>query len=188
MAKNTNITIIRYFEQLLMKKPFERITVKDIAEKCGINRKTFYYYFSDMDDLLQKAFDWEITAYIESIPPEKSVEESISDFLNLLNEYKAVVYHAYNSASCEKIKGYIRQSMLSMIKSSMEHMLNKYKITREQGDIICSLYSYIFVGFVIDWLDSDMGYDLSEVVRQVRAMLNGTQETVLANAEKLAKE
>ena len=184
MAKNTNIQIIRAFEQLLGKKQFEKITVKDLSEKCGINRKTFYYYFSDMDDLLQKTFDWEVTSYIDNLSPETGVDEAVEKFFGLLNEYREVVYHVYNSSRCDQIKGYIRTSLVSMTKSSMEGGLEKYNISAEKKDLICSAYAYIFVGFIVDWLDSEMSYNLPDCVSNVRKMLKGTQSVVVANAEK----
>ena len=32
-------------KQLLAKKSFSKITVTEIVENCGFNRKTFYYHF-----------------------------------------------------------------------------------------------------------------------------------------------
>ena len=182
MAKNTNVQIIREFEQLLGKKQFEKITVKDLSEKCGINRKTFYYYFSDMDDLLRKAFDWEVTSYIDTVPQDMGVDEAVEKFFGMLNEYREVVYHVYNSSRSEQMKGYIRSSLISLIGASMEKDLENRGLSRENRDLIIRAYAFIFVGFIVDWLDNDMGYDLPACVRKLRAMLNGTQEIILANA------
>lgn len=40
--------------QLLDKKSLEKITVRELAELCGISRQTFYYHFGDVFD----AVDW----------------------------------------------------------------------------------------------------------------------------------
>ena len=44
------------FKELMQKKPFEKITISDIANVCGINRQTFYYHFQDKYDLLNQIF------------------------------------------------------------------------------------------------------------------------------------
>lgn len=44
----------------LKKKPFNRVTIKDITDKCGVNRMTFYYHFEDMCDLIE----WSLTENI----------------------------------------------------------------------------------------------------------------------------
>ena len=38
---------------LTKNKTFDKISVKDISEKCGINRQTFYYHFVDKFNLLE---------------------------------------------------------------------------------------------------------------------------------------
>ena len=48
MPQFTKAAIIKSFSKLLDQKSFEKITVKDIVEDCGVNRKTFYYYFADI--------------------------------------------------------------------------------------------------------------------------------------------
>ena len=50
----TRGTIVQGFERLLNEKPVNKITVKDIAETCGINRNTFYYHFQDIPGLLEE--------------------------------------------------------------------------------------------------------------------------------------
>ena len=38
--------------QLACKRPIAKVTVKEIADKAGYNRSTFYQYFQDVYDLL----------------------------------------------------------------------------------------------------------------------------------------
>ena len=38
---------------------FEKISVSDICERCGMNRKSFYYHFKDKYDLVNWIFDTE---------------------------------------------------------------------------------------------------------------------------------
>ena len=40
------------FKELLESKPFSKISVGDICEKCEMNRKSFYYHFKDKYDLV----------------------------------------------------------------------------------------------------------------------------------------
>ena len=48
-------------KKLMEKKPFSKISVGDICEDCGMNRKSFYYHFKDKYDLVNWIFDTEIT-------------------------------------------------------------------------------------------------------------------------------
>ena len=48
--------------QLLETKTLEKIAVKDIVARCGVNRQTFYYHFHDVYDLMRWIFDREAAA------------------------------------------------------------------------------------------------------------------------------
>ena len=58
MYENEKNTRVRRTKQAILKtvialsseKPFSAVTVTEIASRAGINRKTFYAYYSDMDD------------------------------------------------------------------------------------------------------------------------------------------
>ena len=52
MAGFTKEIIIQTLLELLNEKPLAKITVKDIVERCGVNRNTFYYHFRDIPDVM----------------------------------------------------------------------------------------------------------------------------------------
>ncbi|MBQ2729493.1 MAG: TetR/AcrR family transcriptional regulator C-terminal domain-containing protein [Clostridia bacterium] len=45
------------FRTLLNEKPFSKISIGDICEKCDMNRKSFYYHYKDKYDLANSIFD-----------------------------------------------------------------------------------------------------------------------------------
>ena len=53
MSEITKRALENSLKSLLLKKPFTKITINDIAEDCGINRMTFYYHFKDIYDLVE---------------------------------------------------------------------------------------------------------------------------------------
>lgn len=52
MSGFTKEIIAKTFTELLDEKPMSKITVKDIVERCGVNRNTFYYHFKDIPDVV----------------------------------------------------------------------------------------------------------------------------------------
>ena len=53
-TKLTQSLIRQAFTGLLQQKHIQRITVKELCQKAGINRSTFYAHYMDIYDLLQK--------------------------------------------------------------------------------------------------------------------------------------
>ena len=56
---NTAVRMDKALIELLEKKDFEYITIKEICERAGVNRSTFYLHYENTSDLLA-----ETTAYI----------------------------------------------------------------------------------------------------------------------------
>ncbi|RJE90528.1 TetR/AcrR family transcriptional regulator [Paenibacillus sp. 1011MAR3C5] len=52
ITKKTRQTFISVFCELYCQKPIEKITIREISNKSGYNRSTFYQYFIDVYDLL----------------------------------------------------------------------------------------------------------------------------------------
>ena len=50
MANFTKKAIKETFVELLEEHPLSDITIKDIVEKCGINRNSFYYHYHDLPE------------------------------------------------------------------------------------------------------------------------------------------
>ena len=53
-VRRTRASIRRAFLDLLDEKSYGQITVTELSERADINRKTFYAYYSGMDELLRE--------------------------------------------------------------------------------------------------------------------------------------
>lgn len=52
-------------KELMEEKLFSKISVGEICETCGMNRKSFYYHFKDKYDLVNWIFDTEFLSVIQ---------------------------------------------------------------------------------------------------------------------------
>ena len=84
----TKKNIRQTFLQLLSEKSLTQLTVKELSEQADINRKTFYMYYSNIeeilseleDELVQKlvlVFEKELFEYLDTRYPE--IPKAIAD-------------------------------------------------------------------------------------------------------------
>ena len=69
----TKKAIYRAFAQLLLEKDINDITIKDVADRADINRKTFYNYYGGIYDL---------TGEIENKILEKAGFVNVNNYVN----------------------------------------------------------------------------------------------------------
>ena len=55
---NTAEKMDKAFLELLQRKDFSFITVKEICEKAGVNRSTFYLHYETVGDLLEESLEY----------------------------------------------------------------------------------------------------------------------------------
>lgn len=59
--------------ELIYKKPFHKISIKEICEQAEINRSTYYYYYYEQHEILQEIIDELLTMITdEYFPVEKN--------------------------------------------------------------------------------------------------------------------
>ena len=80
MSQITKKAIEASLKNLLLKKPFDKITINDIAEDCGISRMTFYSPFKDIYDLVEWACEEDAKKILEGKDDYKTWTQG---FLNL---------------------------------------------------------------------------------------------------------
>ena len=63
----TRRNIMNVFEELILKKPVEKITVTEIAKLAEINKGTFYLHYSDIYDLYNQYLQEETDKHVNEI-------------------------------------------------------------------------------------------------------------------------
>ena len=77
---NTKKLLADTLKKIMRSKPFSKITVSEIIQECGVNRKTFYYHFQDIYDLLKWVFDEEAIQVVRHFDLLENYEEATITF------------------------------------------------------------------------------------------------------------
>lgn len=86
---DSNITkqaLATALRELMEQVPFDKIQVLHICDRCGMNRKSFYYHFKDKYDLLNWIFDTEILSFLCEYTKLKNTESRI-DLIQKICDY-----------------------------------------------------------------------------------------------------
>ena len=66
-SQNTKKMLANTLISLMKKKSLSKISISEIVKTCQINRKTFYYHFADIYELLEWHFEQEMLTIISSM-------------------------------------------------------------------------------------------------------------------------
>ena len=148
------------FGVLLDEKPISKITVKDIVDRCGINRNTFYYHFQDIPDLCEHIWKQKIDDLIESHCRPDSPKEALSVAVRFFTEHKTAMLHIYRSLPRDVFQRYLDQLAVYLGGEYIDTVTENAPISVEHRSFVVHYYKCVLVGILLDWLDSGMSYDM----------------------------
>ena len=184
MAQFTKKAIIDAFIELIGERPFDKITVKDIVTRCGVNRNTFYYYFEDIYALVDELFKIETQNILGDTTGFDSWQDAFLKAVDFVRQNRLGICHMYKSISRERVEDYLDEvtynNILSFIKKEAEG------INADESDIelMARFYAHAFVGMVLEWLSSGMKGDMNGAVERLGVLLDGNISLTLSNSEK----
>ena len=68
---NTALLMNQALIEILNKKDYEFITIKEICKKAGVNRSTFYLHYNNIDELLSECIENTDKKFISYFPENK---------------------------------------------------------------------------------------------------------------------
>lgn len=186
MSAFTKNEIVRSFTKILKDKPFDRITISDIAENCGIARMTFYYHFEDIYDMLSYAIEEKLRA---SISKSFTYETWQLDYAAVFDEVlkdKAFYSKVFASVDLRQIQDFLQGFATRCVREMISGRCRYLNITLGDADIsmICSVYSYSMIGLLLSWMSGGMREQPQEIVDRFARILKGTLDMTLLNAAK----
>lgn len=173
MSNYTQKAIIQTFQDMLIKMPFDKITVSAIVLNCEISSNTFYYHYRDIYDLLDTWLLLVKKKYVTDTRPDMSWKDAIKELLRDMKSNSDLVYHLFNSLSRERLERYIFESVDDTFYKLVCRETSDVSIPEKELRNIAEYNSYSFVGFFLKFLWNHMKDDIDEGVEKIGRIFEG---------------
>lgn len=165
---------------LLEKKPITEISVTELTTLADVNRATFYFYYTDLLDMLQQIQNEAYQSFKEVISestPSITTIEGFTDYaeslLTYCKEHETLVKFIIKNDTNNQLYKQIQTLMLNNIPNSKE-VFDVNNPARYSTNYILNA----MVGIMIDWMDEGMKippHELAEFCAHI--YLNGSYKT-----------
>ena len=179
-SNNTKKTLADALKNLLERKPLAKITVSDIIRECGLNRKTFYYHFQDIHDLLKWMLNQEAIERIKSFSAAMEFEEGMLFLLKYIEENKHILNCVCDSLGSLEIKRglnqdfeYIAEKMLAVVERS-----KKVRLQSDYRTFLKSFFIDAMSGKLLEIIQSNESCDRTQMIEYVSFTLRVSLEAL----------
>lgn len=182
MAQMTKLALAQSLKQLMAERTLDKISVKEIVTRCGVNRQTFYYHFKDIYDLLDWMFINEGQEFARSYPDTKTNDDGESAIRNMctyLKDNKQMVINIYHSLGRELLNRYLCREMAKLLHITLSYRAQVIGATEHDLAYLIAFYKHAFVGSILDWVQDELAGNIDEIVQKMVPLLQGTFDAAL---------
>lgn len=165
------------FLELLEKKDFDYITVKEICTKAGVNRSTFYLHYETVADLLEESTKYIIDQFMDYMPHDSGdfieklstrpieelfliTPEYLTPYLNYIKTHRRVFLTSIEQASTLKMD----EAYLAMNRHIFEPILTRFHVPRENQRYMMAFYVNGIMAIISEWLKNDCTDPVEHIV------------------------
>ncbi|MCI8537589.1 MAG: TetR family transcriptional regulator [Oscillospiraceae bacterium] len=168
---DSNITkraLAQNMKELMAEKPFNKISVGDICERCGMNRKSFYYHFQDKYDLVNWIFYTEFISNVR-LEEQSSAWGLLDDICTYFYRERQFYRSALQIQGQNSFREYFVQVMAPFIMRFNQRVFPA--MDQETHKFAFTFLTDAFTASMVRWLSEGAKLTAKEYLDQLRDLL-----------------
>lgn len=175
---NTAVKMDKAMIELLEKKDFDYITIKEICKTAGVNRSTFYLHYENTSDLLKETTQYITDSFLSYFPVDQQkivykfencdlnelvfiTPEYISPYLTFIKENQSVFKTAVRQFGSLDFAGVYKK----MFKYVFNPVLARFDFPENEREYILKFYLTGITAVVMEWLENDCSEEIENISR-----------------------
>ena len=155
--------------ELARQKSLDQITVKDLVDRCGTTRQTFYYYFDDLPDLLRYALRRETGEMMQRAARDPDPDEALRSFVEFVDRNGVLLSNVFNT----RYRDDMDRILLEFVRVFLENLLRGQaleELPAEEREFALEYHAYAVKDVLLHWR-RERHEDTEATVRRIHSLL-----------------
>ena len=181
----TKSTLADSLKKLMNKKPLSKITINEIITEANVNRKTFYYHFSDIYNLVRWIIEQEAFNVVKHFDITNDYEETLDFVINYVKENEYLLNCAYDTIGKDQLKRFFYNDFLSLVEDIINKTEKQYAldVNKETKEFLCSFFTEAIAGTLVDAFQKRKNPDKSQITKNIKILIDSLPD-ILKRATK----
>lgn len=176
MASATKKMLSISLKELLSKNTLDNITINNITDLAGVSRKTFYYHFQDIYDLLEWTLKEDLEEAMAGNNEDDTWQQALLNVFNYCLDNRDFVMNTNESLKREALEEYLGKMATPTLFRIAGTLPVFEQLDPEDVDFIVEFYSYGVVGIIMRWIGDQMDEDPEPIVDRIDRFFSGSIE------------
>ena len=169
------------FLELIEKKDFAYITVKEICERAGVNRSTFYLHYEAVGDLLAESAQHIIDEFVACMPYDTAefleklqdrpldelyliTPEYLTPYLTYIREHRRVFRATVEQASALRMN----DAYAALNRHVLTPILNRFGVASDDQKYVMQFHISGLMAIINEWLKGDCGDSIEHIISVIQ--------------------
>ena len=185
---NTASKMDEAFLDLLSKKDFAYITVKEICDKAGVNRSTFYLHYETVSDLLSESVEYMNGQFLDYIKPDSQeivkrlkdcpldelyliTPEYLNPYLNYIKENKRLFQVATENSGTLRLN----ETYNRMFDAVFTPILERFQVPLQDRQYIMAFYIRGLIAIITEWIKQDCTDSVEHIISVISQCVSASR-------------
>ena len=174
ISLRTKKALCTSLKKQMMHKAFSKITVSELILDCNMNRKTFYYHFQDIYDLLKWMLEQETFDVVRKFDLMKNEQEIFHFTFDYVEQNAFILNCIYDSIGRDELKRFFYQDFIGVVESSVRNAESTMNLILpdEFRRFMCTFYTEGIAGLLIEMFQNPERFSREQLIDDMSTMLH----------------
>lgn len=150
MTENLKEKIAETFMEMTRIKSFDKITIKDLVQECGISRQAFYYHFQDILDVIEWILQRGADELLERSLHASGTKDAIRLFIDFSIKNKDFIHRLLSSRQRERMEEILHKSFRAYLENLCRYQTAGTALNYQDLAIALDFYTYGISGVLME--------------------------------------
>lgn len=153
MSAATKARFAAALKEKMEKKALSKISISELTQAANVNRKTFYYYFEDINALLKWMFEEEAFEIVRRFENGTNYAEAMNFIMDYVEQNDHIIKCAGDWLGTDGLKSFFYQDALSITKAVLANTEKErnIRIDSKYRDFLTLFLTDAITGMLLDW-------------------------------------
>lgn len=174
-SQNTKKMFAEALKKSLEQKPLSKISVSEIVSDCGVNRKTFYYHFENINDLLKWIIRQEAIDVVKEMDAIADYEKSIIFVIDYIEKNEEIIKNIYSMGHYE-LKEFFYSDFTEVMTAIIESAILKQQVIIPQDfkNFLIRFNTDAVSGLLQEWILDKSIRNKEKTVQYIQLILHSS--------------
>ena len=175
-------------KELLKKSTIDSITIQMITDNAGVSRKTFYYHFQDIYDLLEWTLFDDFARIVAGNTTIDTWHQGLFNVFSYCKINRELVMNTFNSVRYVALEDYICRMIMPVVDTIVRKEEGYECLEEDDREFIKTVYCYGITGLLMHWVSDDMKTEPDYLVSKIDKFFTGSMQTMFSQAALAEKQ